>query len=271
MLKSESLLQAFSDLEDRYVRSAAAFLRQKEEPVIITRKKIVLRVALIAAILATLTLGTAYALGLFSMEVRTPEEGENLVGHYTYYDQALGEDVTEEHDLTKSPLILQFTGEGEIYKVQFRPGWLPEAQIGYSYERYHDEQDEDWFWYYTCFFDRSQGGKGILYQIQCNYAYPGCTCYMSGESARVVKEEDWDELHIIEIEQQTFFKDENGASVPQRFVLVFDSAEGWFISIGGGADFETLEHIAREMEVRSLDEIAEPGSSDYYFLGAGIG
>lgn len=270
-MKSESLLQAFSDLEDRYILSAAAFLRRKEEPVKTKRFKPILRAALIAAILSVLMLGTAYALGLFSMNVRSPEEGEELVGHYTHYDQALQQDVTEEYDLTKFPLILQFTGEGEIHKVQFRPGWLPAARAGYSYERYHDEKDEDWFWYDTCFFDRSQGGKGVLYQIQCNYAWPGFTCYMSGESARVVKEEDWGELHIIEIEQQTNFKDENGASVPQRFVLVFQPAEGWFISIGGGADFETLEHIARELEVRSLDEIAEPGSGDYYFLGVGIG
>ena len=94
---------------------------------------------------------------------------------------------------------------------------------------------------------------------------------MDGESARVVKEEDWGELHITEIEQQTYFKDENGASITHRFVLVFDSAAGWYISIGGTADFETLEHIARELEVRSLDELAENSTSDYYYLGVGIG
>ena len=270
MLKSESLLQAFSDLEDRYVRSAAALLSRKEEPVK-TKMKPILRVALIAAILAALMMGTAYALGLFTMEVRTPEKGEELTGHYTYYDQALQQNVTEEHDLTKSPLVLQFTGEGEIHKVLFRPNWLPEAQVGYTYERYHDENAEDWFWYDTCFFDRSQGGKGVLYQIQCNYTYPGFTCYMSGESARVVKEEDWGKLHITEIEQHTLYKDKDGSTVVHRFVLMFNSAEGWFISIGGGADFETLEHIARELEVRSLDEIADPGSGDYYYLGVGIG
>ena len=37
------------------------------------------------------------------------------------------------------------------------------------------------------------------------------------------------------------------------------------------ADFETLEHIAREMEFITLDELAEPSGGDYSYLGVGVG
>ena len=271
-MNADKLLDAFSELDEVAVRSAAALLGFEEERMR-TKKpvKTIIRVALIAAILAVLGIGTAYALGLFTMDVRAPEEGEELTGHYTYYDPALKENVTEERDLTKSPLILQFTGEGEIHRVEFRPGWLPDGNESDFLERYGDPGAEDWFWYYTSFYDRRLGGAGILYQIQCNYAFPGCTVYMDGESARAVKEEDWGDLHITEIEQTSYFKAEDGSPLIYRYVLVFDPAAGWYISIGGTADFETLEHIARELEVRSMDELAENSTSDYYYLGVGIG
>ena len=110
------------------------------------------------------------------------------------------------------------------------------------------------------------------YQIECHYAWPGFTVYMDGLSAHVVKEEDWDDLHITEIEQQPFFKAPDGSPVTQRMLLLFNSGEGWYVSIGGRADFETLEHIARELEVRTLEEIAEPpAGSNFYYLGVGVG
>ena len=271
-MNADKLLDAFSELEEGAVRSAGALLGFEEERMRTRRPfKIIIRAVLIAAILATLSIGAAYAMGLFTMEVRTPEEGEELVGHSVSYNPWTLEEEHEERDLTKSPLILQFTGEGEIHRVEFRPGWLPEAEEKSYFQIYGNNQAQNWYISYSCIPDRENGGAGTLYQIECHYAWPGCTVYMDGESARVVKEEDWGELHITEIEQQTYFKDENGASITHRFVLVFDSAAGWYISIGGTADFETLEHIARELEVRSLDELAENSTSDYYYLGVGIG
>lgn len=271
-MKNETLLDSFSELEDRYVRSAAAFLGYEEEPVKTKKIKPILRTALIAAVLATLMVGTAYAMGLFTMEVRTPEEGEELVGHTSFRDMDTGEMVTHERDLTNSPLLLQFTGEGPIHQVEYRPGWLPEAGDDYTFWIDGDHMEEDWYSYYTCFFDRHSGGRGILYQIECHYAKPGYTVYTDGESAQVIKEEEWDELHVTEIEQVTRYKVENGSPVIQRFVLVFNPAEGWFISIAGTADFETLEHIAREMEFRTLDETVEISDTrDYYYLGVGVG
>ena len=270
-MNPDRLLDAFSDLDEGYVRSSAALLGYEEEPVKHKKIKTLFRTLLIAAVIAALGIGTAWAADLFTMKIRTPEEDEELVVHQTYYDLARDENVTVESDLSHSPLVLQFTGEGDIHRIQFRPGWLPHQDI-YSHESYHDEEEEDWFWYYTCFFDRSRGGAGVEYQIDCHYAWPGYTVYMDGLEAHVVKEEDWGDLHITEIEQLTYSKDPDGNPVTQRMLLLFDSSEGWFLSIGGRADFETLEHIAREMEVRTLDEIAEPSEgTNFYFLGVGVG
>lgn len=270
-MNRDHLLNAFSALNEETIRSAAALLGYEEEVMKHKKRRPVLRAVLIAAVMGVLMMGTAYAAGLFSMQVRTPKEGESLVVHDTYYDVVREQNVTMELDLTRSPLVLQFTGEGDIHKIQFRPGWLPHQEI-YSHEGYHDEEEEDWFWYYTCFFDRSLGGAGVEYQIECHYAWPGFTVYMDGTEAHVVKEEDWDSLHITEIEQQTYFKEPDGSPVTQRMLLLFNSAEGWYVSIGGRADFETLEHMAREMEIRTLEEIAEPSAgSNFYYLGVGIG
>ena len=271
-MNADKLLQAFSELDEPSVRSAAALLGLEEEPMK-TRKhvKLIRRALLIAATLALLSFGTAYAMGLFTMDIRSPEEGEELTGHYTYYDPAQQRDVTEETDLSNATLVLQLDGAGENHKVRFRPGWLPEEQEGYTLERYCDEGAEDQFYYYICFFDRSQGGRGVLYQIECHYARPGTIVYMDGESAEVVKEEDWDTLHITEIEQEDLFPAKDGSSPVFRYVLVFDPSAGWFVSIAGTADFETLEHIAREMEFTTLDELAEPSGGDYSYLGVGVG
>ena len=252
-MNRERLLDAFSELDGKTVRSAAALLGYEEEAMKRKRIKPILRAALIAAVIGVLMMGTAYAAGLFSMQVRTPKEGEDLVVHDTYYDETLGQNVTMKLDLTHSPLVLQFTGEGEIHRIQFRPGWLPKTEV-YAHESFGDEEDKDWLWYYTCFFDRSRGGEGVEYQIECHYAWPGYTVYMD------------------EIEQQTFFKAPDGTPVTQHMLLLFNSGEGWYVSIGGRADFETLEHIARELEVRTLEEIAEPpAGSNFYYLGVGVG
>ena len=269
-MNRERLLDAFSELDGKTVRSAAALLGYEEEAMKRKRIKPILRAALIAAVIGVLMMGTAYAAGLFSMQVRTPKEGEDLVVHDTYYDETLGQNVTMKLDLTHSPLVLQFTGEGEIHRIQFRPGWLPKTEV-YAHESFGDEEDKDWLWYYTCFFDRSRSGGGVEYQIECHYAWPGFTVYMDGLSAHVVKEEDWDNLHITEIEQVSRWIAADGSQTVYRYVLVFDPNAGWFVSIAGTADFETLEHIAREMEFITLDELAEPSGGDYSYLGVGVG
>ena len=173
-MNADELLDAFSDLDERTVRSAAALLGYEEERITMKRKhkKILVRTLLIAAILTILSIGTAYAMGLFSMDVRAPEEGEELVGWSISYDPRTSEEIREETDLTKSPLILQFTGEGEIHQVRFRPGWLPEAEESDFLERYGDPGVEDWSYYYTCFFYRSQGGAGVSYQLECHTPFP---------------------------------------------------------------------------------------------------
>ena len=190
-MNADKLLNAFSELDESQIRSAAALLGLEEEPMK-TRKhiKLIRRGLLIAAILALLSFGTACALGLFSMDVRAPEEGEELVGHSVSYNPWTLEEEHEERDLTKAPLILQFTGEGDIHRVEFRPGWLPEAEEKSYFQIYGNNQAQNWYISYSCIPDRENGGAGTLYQIECHYAWPGCTVYMDGESARVVREDD---------------------------------------------------------------------------------
>ena len=102
-MNPDRLLDAFSDLDEDYVRSSAALLGYEEEPVKHKKIKTLFRTLLIAAAIAALGIGTAWAAGLFSMKIRTPEEDEELVVHQTYYDVARHEYVLVETDLSHSP------------------------------------------------------------------------------------------------------------------------------------------------------------------------
>ena len=266
-MNREKLFDALADVDEAYIAEALRYSPEassgSSERIVHLNKKRMISFALAAALILALGIAAYAVFSTYSTRVPEPEETfrinweENASGYIEWTD---------------AKLAVTFPDTAESKQIEFRPGWLPEPQEGYSYERYHDEDEEDWFWYDTCFFDRHRGGAGVEYQIECHYAWPGYTVYMDGLEAHVVKEEDWDTLHITEIEQQTNFKDPDGNPVTQRMLLLFDSAEGWFLSIGGRADFETLEHIAREMEVRSLDELAEPPEgSNFYFLGVGVG
>ena len=62
-MNRERLLDAFSELDGKTVRSAAALLGYEEEAMKRKRIKPILRAALIAAVIGALMMGTAYAAG----------------------------------------------------------------------------------------------------------------------------------------------------------------------------------------------------------------
>ena len=52
----------------------------------------------------------------------------------------------------------------------------------------------------------------------------------------------------------------------ENYVFMFSPDEGYLINIGGTADMETLEHIARDLDVRVTEEIVDYGPEFYVDL-----
>ena len=50
---------------------------------------------------------------------------------------------------------------------------------------------------------------------------------------------------------------------PENYVVLFSLNEGFVITVGGTSDMEVLERIARDLEVRTTDEVVDvqPGVS----------
>jgi hypothetical protein len=89
----------------------------------------------------------------------------------------------------------------------------------------------------------------IPYIISSAQVYQNYSQIISG-NASVVKEEDWDNWHVIEITEENLPYYEEG-----NYVIMFDENHGWVVIVCGYSDMETIEKIAENLEVR---ECAEP-------------
>ena len=221
------------------------------------RRRTLSILAAVAALIALLSL-TAYALGLFSLHVEelTPDEG--VSNGWIIHDA----DGNELHfvggDKLLTGLSFLFTGDELPEKVEFHPGWLP-----------HDPKDPPWDpdgdgWVEYLIDDREQEtdwypaegmfDAGIPYLIITDYALHDHVLVLNGE-CEIVKHETWGKYDVYEIANtKDIFEFPNGVErhlkSPENYVLMFCVDEGYMINVGGTLDLETLEHIARELEVR---------------------
>ena len=268
-MKSENLFSALSEADESYVRSAAALLGYEEEAMNNKNRKpgrILRTVLLVAAIVAALG-ATAYAAGVFTQHLDQPAEGETVKVHYS----VLSPDGTVleggDREARNIGLVISYEGQAES-QVEFSPGWLPEGPTTVTRGRdaasgYYDFMDS---------YDPSEPAPntlGIPYQISTHYADPGFKYIVQGR-VDIVKEETWGELEVTEF-VQTQDLVSTGRTLVTNFVLVFSPEEGWMISVGGALDLETLEHIARELDVRSTGEAPwQPNLEDMDFSALGV-
>lgn len=235
------LLCAFDGAEDAQLRSAQTLLGYEEETMHLTKKKtrrVVRAVLLIAAALAALGI-TAYAAGVFSLHLDQPAEDETVKLQYSVYEPDGSVHEGGELEARHIGLVVSFEGRAES-EVEFHANWLPEGPAavtrgpGDGYYSFLDSYAADPY-------------DLIPYQVSVYYAYPGFKIIVQGD-VDIVKEEVWDELEVTEfVETQTYGESQK---LVTNFVLLFNPDEGWLISVGGAEDLETLEHIARELDVR---------------------
>lgn len=237
------LLSAFGGADDEQLRSAGALLGYEEDIMHLSNKKtkrVFRAVLLIAAVLAALGV-TAYAAGLFSQHLKQPAEGETVKLKWSIMEPDGSVYEGGDIEVRNVGLVISYDGTAGS-EVEFRPGWLPEGPKavtrGGSGEGYCDFLDS-----YT-----DDPADLIPYQVSAYYACPGFKIIVQGK-VEIVKEETWDKLEVTEFVQTVEYGD--GQKLVTNFVLLFHPDEGWMISVGGAESFDTLEHIARELDVRS--------------------
>ena len=232
----------------------------------LTKKAVTL--ALAAALLLALGV-TAYATDLFGMNVRPATEEELELGAYPVWDEEGNVDYEAGPQLPADGLTFTWDGDTPVYRVEFRPGWLPQfpnhawditgvAEVAWRAEN----------WYCNLSHDMGRGGYGdlgICYQISLCYAEPGKRMTLFGEY-QTVETETWGDLSVTKVEMR--YMEERG---PENYVILFSESQGYMVVIGGSEDLETLEHIARELEIRHTDELVEPGQSGWGMLNIGRG
>lgn len=216
------------------------------------RRRNIIRTVLIAAVIAALMTVTAFAAGLFSMERHKVEEGEEVSGYWRFYDQE--GNLTEQQEWTypEAGIVFTFYGPEEEYNMpEFRFGWLPEEGEHYEEQK---SMSEGWMYSYglMCQCDIIPCQAGVM-SVPVN-GYRGV---LNGE-ATVLKEEVWDCWDVTEIQVDY----SNCTTVrwpkPVNYIYMFDQERGYLAYVRGCDGMETLEKIARNMEIRE-SEAPDPG------------
>lgn len=216
------------------------------------RRRNIIRTVLIAAVIAALMTVTAFAAGLFSMERHKVEEGEEVSGYWRFYDKE--GNLTEQQEWTypEASIVFTFYGPEEEYNMpEFRFGWLPEEGEHYEEQK---SMSEGWMYSYglMCQCDIIPCQAGVM-----SVPVKGYRGVLNGE-ATVLKEEVWDCWDVTEIQVDY----SNCTTVrwpkPVNYIYMFDQERGYLAYVRGCDGMETLEKIARNMEIRE-SEAPDPG------------
>lgn len=207
-----------------------------------TAKK-TLRTLLLVAALAVLLSTAAYAVGGYYMNLRktdAPVSGK-------WVELAADGTLLSEQKLVypDAGMVLSFEGPAERGNTpEFRCWYLPsEADFGFT-------DAEGWASYLS---DNGEG-RSIPYVIGASSVRPGSFRSVINGEVTLVKEDDWGGWHVTELTSDYTNCTQRWAYDRANFVLLFNAEKGWLITVCGTDALETLEHIARELEIRDSGE-----------------
>lgn len=208
----------------------------------------VTRILLLAAVIASLMTATAFAAGLFGMHRETVPADEIPSGYWRFYDDE-GK-LTEEQKLSYPDAGMVFTFYGpedsEYNLPEFSFGWLPEEGEHYEEQK---SGSEDWMYSYgqMCNCELIPCKVNIM-SVPAN-GYRGV---LNGEVA-VIKEETWDCWAVTEIQVDYTHSKMVHWSEPVNYIFMFDEERGYLVMVKGCEGMDTLEKIAKNLEIRESD------------------
>lgn len=216
------------------------------------RKK-TLRTLLLAAVIAALLGTAAYAVSGWFMSMKKTDE--TVTGYWRAVDAA--GNLTDEQKIVfpDAGMILSFEGPKERRnRPEFRCWYLPsEASFGYT-------DEEGW----TQYLSDQGGGTGpeIPYIVSAGNVRAGNFKTVINGDVTLAKEEDWGDWHITMLTSDYTGCEGRWLYERANFVLLFNAEKGWLVSVTGTDPLDTLEHIARELEIRDSGEPAFTGEDN---------
>ena len=252
------------------------------------------RLTLLVAAVLLLFGAVAYAAGLFRIDAQELTPDGEKPNCWVLHDQNGDEISLYVGDRFERALAFSFSGDLPPRAVEFRPGWLPEAPTFWLPESRPNPNpsgappwdwspgEDDWFRYLID--DREQEthdtwtdgdgevNVGIPYLIVAEYAYEKQILVLNGAGAEdILKHEFWEGFEVYEVRcaKDIYLRLDGEAEQHvqsyENYVLLFSQAGGYMINIGGTLPMETLERIARELEVRDTGrEPFRPGGDEFH-------
>ena len=264
---SEKILFALNDIDETYLEETAMIHSAKCSSCTVPTPRIISRIILIAAAIAALFSITAFAISYFTMSGREAYTDEK---YYTVWDES------ETGYLTWTDLtyVLKFSGSEECMGVKFKEGWLPFAP---SEQRNAWACDEDG-WRTNLVSETapevdSTSDNYQPYRVDLFYApqfINDGALVMLDQTPGEITEEQWGDEQVMKFtatrHQDALDDGELDIHIPEKdmyyyFVIRFHPDKGYILVVSGTSDMQTIEHIARELQIKETDEVIH--SSDF--------
>ena len=218
--------------------------RPKPRRVMKRSVRTLLLVAAIAALMST----AAYAASEYFMNLKKTDE--TVSGYWRAVDADGNLTQEQKFSYPDAGMVLTFEGPEEVAnQPEFRCFYLPsEPSYGWT-------DADGWTRYLTDEHDES-GGE-LPYIVSVANVEPGVSRYYIRGETSLVKEEQWGDWQVLELHSDYSRIPYQGYK-EANFILLFDQGRGYLARVTGTAELETLEHIARELEIRESAESYEP-------------
>ncbi len=206
------------------------------------------RTLLLVAVIAALMGTVAYAASGWFMGLKKADEP--VTGHYRAVDEDGNLKTDYKLNYPDAGLVLTFEGPTErTNQPEFRCFYLPsEANFGFT-------DEEGWTYYIS-----DQGEGPVLpYIVSAANVRAGNHRRIINGEVTTVKEEIWGDWQVTMLTSDYTHCTWQWSYEKANYVLLFNSEQGWLVMVSGTDDLDTLEHIARELEIRDSGEPAFSG------------
>ncbi|MBR1456002.1 MAG: hypothetical protein IJ594_02425 [Oscillospiraceae bacterium] len=235
------LLAAMNAIPEEAILRTGQLLENEEKRNVIKMKKI-WRTVLIAAAITCLLSVTAYAVTQFTVSSHRPAAGE----HYTAQYGNVSREVPTEY-------VFTFEGPEECPEVQFKANWAPSPDywgfVGPGADGWSSllEANELYNETYRCY--QPACVVDVMYAPQF---VNGGAMILSGWTPGPITEETWGAVQAYKFQATAThpMNPEGTVYATGNFVILFHPEEGWIIGVRGYDSMESIEGIARGIEVR---------------------
>lgn len=200
----------------------------------------IIRTFIIAAAMVSLFVTSALAVNRYFIK-HEPVKNEEVSGYWTELGkngELLGKQKVTFPD---AGMLFSFSDPAEWSNIpEFRCFWLPsEPSVGGT-------DEEGW----STYLSDDGSGPDIPYAIYCTRVSSSGKQFVLNGKVSVVAEEYWDEWYVLKLHSDYSDCKLHWGFEKANYILLFNEETGFFITVSGTSDMESLEHIARELEIR---------------------